>query len=169
MLINAETSANARSPPELARFRDLHVVTNGLTVAIALATSPGTQVFMIGGDIDFKKLGAVGPQAEEAMRDIRVDKAFLGMAGVSIDHGLFMHSAAEARINQRFVSSAREVTVLVDSSKFDVPSLFRVAPLREIHRIVTDDKIRPELREALERMDLELVVTDSLPRVRIPG
>ncbi|MDP1691581.1 MAG: DeoR/GlpR family DNA-binding transcription regulator [Burkholderiaceae bacterium] len=168
LLLNAGTSANALAA-ELTRRRDLQVVTNGLTVAVALAAAPGAQVFMIGGAIDFKKLGAVGPQAEEAMQDIRVEKAFLGMAGVSIEHGLFMHSAAEARINRRFVASAREVTLLVDSSKFNMPSPFRVASLREIHRIVTDARIRPEIREALQRMDLELVVADSLPGARIPG
>lgn len=95
------------------------------------------------------------------MQDVHVEKAFLGMTGVSIEHGIFMHSAAEAQINRLFVSSAREVTVVVDSSKFNVPCLFRVASLQEVDRIITDEGIRPEVREALQRMDLELVVTDA--------
>ena len=160
VILNAGTTMQALAV-ELRRYKGLQVVTNGLTVATALAASPGVQVFMIGGNVDFKKLGTVGSRAEEAMRDIRVEKAFLGITGISVGHGLFMHNAAEAEINRLFVSSAREVTVVVDSSKFDVPCLFRVAGLGEIHRLITDSGIRAEVRETLEKMDLDLDVVEA--------
>lgn len=157
LIINAGTTMHALAA-QLRNARDLQVVTNGLTVATELAASHDAQVFMLGGSIDFKKMGTVGPRAEEAMRDVHVEKAFLGITGISIEHGLFMHSAAEAQINRLFVAAAREITVVVDSSKFDVPCLFRVASLQEIDRIITDDGIRPEIKAVLERLDLELII-----------
>ena len=160
LIINAGTTMH-----ELARHlrhqKNLQVVTNGLTVAMELGHSPGTQVLMIGGVVDFKKLGTVGPLAEETITNMRVTKAFLGMTGVSLDHGLFMHSPTEAQINALFVKAAREVTVVVDSSKFEAGSLFRVASLDMIDRIITDSQIRPETRRSLDKMGLEVVVVPT--------
>ncbi len=146
---------------QLRRFKGLHVVTNGVTVVTELAHSRDAQVLMIGGEVDFKKFGTVGPLAVETMQHIHVSKAFLGVSGISIDQGISMHSPTEARINQCFLKSARETTVVVDSSKFEAHSLFRIAPLNEIHRIITDGNIEPETRRSLEKFGLELVVVED--------
>ena len=160
LIINAGTTMH-----ELARHlrhqKNLQVVTNGLTVAMELGHSHGTQVLMIGGVVDFKKLGTVGPLAEETIANLRVSKAFLGVTGVSLDHGLFMHSPMEAEINARFIKAAREITVVVDSSKFEAGSLFRIAPLDTIDRIITDSRIQPDIRCALDKMELEVVVVPT--------
>ncbi len=160
LIINAGTTMH-RLARSLRQRKNLQVVTNGLTVAMELGHSPGTQVLMIGGMVDFKKLGTVGPLAEETITNMRVTKAFLGVTGVSLDHGLFMHSPMEAQINALFVKAAREVTVVVDSSKFEAGTLFRVAPLDTIDRIITDSQIQPETRRALDKMGLEVVIVPA--------
>ncbi len=160
IIVNAGTTMHELAV-QLRRFKGLHVVTNGVTVVTELARSRDAQVLMVGGEIDFKKFGTVGPLAEETMRHIHVSKAFLGVSGISIDQGLSMHSPTEARINHCFLKSARETTVVVDSSKFEAHSLFRIAPLGEIHRIITDGGIKPETRRSLEKFGLELVVVED--------
>ena len=91
------------------------------------------------------------------MENIHVTKAFLGVAGVSLEHGLLMYSPAQARINAAFVRSANHVTVLVDSSKFASNFIYRVAPLSDVDRIITDSKIESGIRRALEQAGPELI------------
>lgn len=157
LIINAGTTMHELALI-LRRLPDLQIVTNGLTVAMELGHAPNAQVVMIGGVVDFKKLGTVGPLAEETIANLRVAKAFLGVTGVSLDYGLSMHSPMEAQINALFIQAASEVTVVVDSSKFGAGSLFRVASIDAIDRIITDGNIKPEIRRTLEDRGLEVVV-----------
>lgn len=160
IILNAGTTMHELAK-ELRRFKQLSVVTNGLTVAAELALAEGIQVTMIGGLVDPAKLGSVGPMAEESLRDIRVSRAFLGVTGVSVDHGISMHSPIEAQINKCFVRCAREVTVVIDSSKFEVPSLHRIVPLTEVQRIITDEGLSAELRRKIEALGVELVIASE--------
>lgn len=159
LILNAGTTIHELAV-RLRRRRELQIVTNGLTVAGALLGSVDSNVLMIGGEVDFKKMGTVGPVAEEMLEGIHVSKAFLGVTGISITRGISMHSQSEARINSTFVRSADEVTVIVDSSKFEAHSLFKITDLSSIDRIITDSRISDTTRNALEAADLELVVVD---------
>lgn len=167
LILNAGTTMR-----ELARqlkgVKDLKVVTNGLAVAIEMVIAPGAQVLMIGGAVDSKELATVGSLAEGIVQAIHVPKAFLGVLAISIERGISVHSPVEAEINRRFIRSAEEVTVVADSSKFETHFLspfeanflFKTANLDEVHRIVTDSKIDPEVKKSLQRLGLEVVIAD---------
>lgn len=157
LILNAGTTVHELAL-KLRKRRKLQVVTNGLTVASALYGSIGSNILMIGGEVDFKKMGTVGPVAQEALSGIHVTKAFLGVTGISINRGLTMHSKSEARINAQFLESADEVTVLVDSSKFEAHSLFKITDIEAVDRVITDSGISAATREALENLDIELIV-----------
>jgi len=160
LIINAGTTTRELAA-SLRRFRGLQIVTNGITLVPELADCADSQVFLIGGETDFKKLGTVGPVAEEMMRDIHVAKAFIGVSGISLERGLLMHSPSEARINAAFVESADEVTVLVDSSKFTSNYIYRVAPLEGIQRVITDAGIDAETCKALQQVVPEVVIAKN--------
>ncbi len=159
LIINAGTTMR-----EMARHltlrKGLRIATNGITLIQELAAAPGAQILLLGGDVDFRKMGTVGPLAEAALSDIHALKAFLGITAISLDHGLSMHSPTEARINAAFIEAADEVTVVVDSSKFETPALYRVTPLEAIHRIVTDSGLPPAIAEQLRAMGLDLILVD---------
>ncbi len=157
IILNAGTTMRGLAR-ELTRYRDLQVVTNGVDVATELIQSDGVQVILIGGVLRAKTLATVGPLAEESLRDIYVAKAFLGVNGISIEYGISMYSQIEAQINKFLLRSAQEVTVVVDSSKFDTPSLSRIAPITDVHRIITDSKIDPGMKQRLETAGIEIVV-----------
>ncbi len=161
IIINAGTTMQAFAM-HLRHRRDLQVVTNGVTLVAELAHSPAAHVLLIGGETDFKKLGTVGPLAEEMIQKVHVSKAFLGVSGISLDHGLLMHSPAEARINACFLRAADEVTVIVDSSKFEANFIYRVAPLGDVHRLITDAKIKADARRCLAQAGVELVIAEDL-------
>lgn len=160
LIISAGTTTHALAV-ELRRLRNLTVFTNGLTIATELTHSPDVQVFVPGGTVDFKNHGTTGPSVEEVIRGVHVPKAFLAATGVSLEHGVSMHSPTAARVHASFVTGAREVTLLVDATKFDAPSLFAVCPVTGLHRIITDKGIQPETRTAFEARGVEIVIADE--------
>ena len=66
-------------------------------------------------------------------------------------------------MNQAFVNASTEVTLLIDSSKFQAEAMYRVVPLERINRIVTDEGIAVSHREQIERMGIELIVVADPP------
>jgi DeoR family glucitol operon repressor len=72
-----------------------------------------------------------------------------------------MHSPIAARVHACFVAAAREVTLLVDSTKFDAPTLFTAAPASSLHRIVTDKGMRPQMGAAFEARGVEMIIADE--------
>ena len=159
LILNAGTTMREMAR-HLTRRKGLRIATNGITLVPELAAAPGAQILLLGGDVDFRKMGTVGPLAEAALSDIHAPKAFLGITAVSPEHGLSMHSPTEARINAAFIEAADEITVVVDSSKFETPALYRVTPLEAIHRIVTDSGLSPAIGKQLRAMGLDLIIVD---------
>ena len=79
--------------------------------------------------------------AEDAIQDLRADKAFLSCTGVSIHSGLTEVSTGSAAIKRRMKNAADSVFVLVEADRIGKIHLFPVAELREPRRIVTDERV----------------------------
>lgn len=162
LLINAgsTTTEFARA---LSNHKNLQVVTNGLTVAMELGRNPSADVFMLAGSLDRKKMATVFLPESPELAGIRAPAAFLGVVGVRVSEGPFMLTAQEARMNQAFVDVSAEVTLLVDSSKFEAEAMYRIVPMERISRIVTDQGIASSDRERIEELDIELIVVPDAP------
>ena len=73
-------------------------------------------------------------------------------------------------MNQAFVEASTEVTLLIDSSKFQAEAMYRVVPLERISRIVTDSGIATSHREQIEQLGIELIVVpDPAPNQDEPA
>ncbi|HQS31289.1 MAG: DeoR family transcriptional regulator [Polaromonas sp. 39-63-203] len=157
ILVNAGTTSR-HFAEALRGHHNLHVVTNGLTVAMEFARSQNASVYLLPGTVDFKKMASVSRPAPGAFDDITVRAAFLGVNGISPSGGISMLSPEEAAMNRAFIEAAQTVTVLVDSSKFNSQAIFRIAHLDKVTRIITDVGIDQGIREKLEKLSVEVLV-----------
>jgi DeoR family transcriptional regulator, aga operon transcriptional repressor len=64
-------------------------------------------------------------------------------------------------LKQAMIASARTALVVADSSKFGRRALVRVADVDQVHRIVTDDELAPEV--AAHNGDRLLLVPLGVP------
>lgn len=158
ILVNAGTTSR-HFAEALRGHHNLHVVTNGLTVAMEFARSRNASVYLLPGTVDFKKMATVCRPAPGTFDDITVRAAFLGVNGISPSGGISMLSPEEAAMNRAFIEAAQTVTVMVDSSKFHAQAIFRVAHLDKVTRIITDAGIDPGIRESLENLNVEVIIT----------
>lgn len=157
ILINGGTTSRQLAEA-LRGHQHLHVVTNGLTVAMEFARSQSAFVYLLPGMVDFKKMASVCRPTPGTFDDITVRAAFLGVHGISPDGGIAMLSPEEAAMNRAFIDAAQSVNVMVDSSKFRSQAIFRIAHLDRVDRVITDDRIDAATRQALERAGVEVLV-----------
>ena len=143
-------STTVRLAELLPADREMVVVTHALPVATALAALPLVTLHLIGGTVRRRTLAAVGTWAEQALADIRVDVAFLGTNGLTVEDGLSTPDLAEAAIKRALVAAAARTVVLTDHSKFGRTELAVVAPLSRVDAVVTDSGVAPELADEVE-------------------
>lgn len=157
ILINGGTTTHLFAET-LNAHKNLHVITNGLTVAIALSRSQNSSVYMLPGVLDFKKMTSVCRPDMSIFKDITVKTAFLGVHSVNLKTGIAMLSQEEAMMNRAFIDAAENVTVLIDSSKFSAQAIFKIAQMDRIDRIVTDHGITDDTKEQLLKLGVEVLI-----------
>lgn len=141
----------------LRNHKNLTVITNGLTVALELARSHNSSVIVLPGTLEKKKMTTLSTDLEAALADVWGQSVFLGVTGINLALGPTMSTPQEAMAYRAFVRAASEVTLLADSTKFEAGSMFGVAPLSKITRIVTDTGIRDVDRKHLDGLDIEVI------------
>jgi DeoR/GlpR family transcriptional regulator of sugar metabolism len=74
------------------------------------------------------------------------------------DDGYLDSDLDEVEVKRVMIASAVHTTALMDSSKFGVHALGRIAPLSDIHLLVTDSGLDKKLREQLFKQKLKLKI-----------
>ena len=78
-----------------------------------------------GGEVNKETASITGPQAEEALRQMFFDIAFLGTSGVDAIAGINTGDIREASIKRIVKGNAAKTYVLADSSKIGVASMYK--------------------------------------------
>jgi DeoR family fructose operon transcriptional repressor len=156
VLLDAGTTVH-----EIARLlrerQGLTVVTNSLPVAFELAETGSVKVVLIGGEVHAERRATLGPLAADFVRDMHVDRAFIGVNGVSEDAGWTVVDFDAVQVKRAMVARAREVVVVADHSKLGEATFASVGPLNAAHVLITDTPVEPpSLRSALEKAGVEI-------------
>jgi DeoR family transcriptional regulator of aga operon len=137
------------------------LVTNSLPVAWEISGVPEINLIMIGGVLRHISRSFAGPQAQKMIADLRVDHLFLGVDGLEPEMGLLTPDILEAELNAAMIRSARDVSVVTDSSKIGRSSLSLIAPITSAHRIITDSGIMPHHHELLKGKGIEVILVSG--------
>lgn len=136
----------------------LTLVTNAVNIALYLSSNSEIEVMLLGGSVRRKSLAAVGPVAEEALARVRVDKLFLGVDGFDLQEGLTTPNVAEASINRKMMSIARETIVVADHSKFGKVLFAHIAPIEQVDKVISDRGLNRELAKKIRDLGISLTL-----------
>lgn len=143
------SSTNHYVLPFLAGKRDLTIITNSLYISKELMTIsetiPGLTVICSGGTLFMRSHSFIGMLAEQALSQFYVDKAFIGLRGISLHHGLTSPFPEEIPVKRQMIKNARQVFILADHTKFNQTLASLIAPLNVVHTLITDARITPEV------------------------
>jgi DeoR family transcriptional regulator of aga operon len=151
-------STTAEMVKNLPDLQDLTVITNALNIANQLVNKPNINMIIPGGYLRKNMLSLVGPQSEKSLRNFNVDKAFLGVDGFDTKSGIFTPSVEEARLNEIMIEVSKEVILLADSSKFKRRSFAFICSIKDIDKVITDDKITDDDKKRLLDAGVEVII-----------
>ncbi|GAB2699357.1 DeoR/GlpR family DNA-binding transcription regulator [Paenibacillus thermoaerophilus] len=136
----------------------LTVLTNSMMVATALDAKPQIEVICTGGTLAKGYYSFVGPLAERSLETYHVDRAFISCKGINAERGVSESSELEAIVKRKMIEIADSVVLLADASKIGRQAFAQIADLSRISQIVTDRRIAPEQRAALEAAGVQVTV-----------
>ena len=143
---------------ELKQKKDITVITNSMIVINTLNPTPGITLISTGGTLRYSSQMMVGPTAEGALKELRADKLFLMVSGITLDFGLSHHTISEITMKQAMIRSAREVILLADHTSFGEEAGIQVAPLKVIHWLITDDALPPSIRLNISKLGAQIML-----------
>jgi len=142
----------------LKEKKDITVVTNSLHAMNELSLYPGFNLLMLGGTLCAKNMSFYGAPAEYFLNNLHVDKLFLGINGFNIQRGITAHCETEAMLNRTMCKAANEIIVLADSSKLNKVCLHQVLETSKISKLITDNKIMPDIHRDIESYGIEVLI-----------
>jgi len=132
------------------------VVTNSLRAAHELA-GRGPRLILIGGELRRLSQTMVGPLTRRLLRELHVDKAFMGTIGLALKEGLTTTDPGEAYTKELVMSQARQVILLADSGKAGKVAFASAGGLEKIHAIITDKALDRQFAKELTKRGIKLV------------
>ena len=137
------------------------VITNSVPIlASAMGEFQGKIIFA-GGEINMNCQSSAGPAAHQMLEQFKVNKAFISAGGISLSDGITDYDMEEALISRKMIERAEESILVADHSKFGVTTFARIASIEQISMIVTDADLTEEWQEALNRLDVEVLSSES--------
>jgi DeoR family deoxyribose operon repressor len=94
------------------------------------------------------------------LKGIRADKAFISAAGVDSKLGLTTYFYFEADMKRLMIQSAKQIILVVDSTKFGKTSISHFADLDQVQTVITDNAIREEDAAMLREKGIDLIIAE---------
>ena len=142
--------------PLLRSRKQVSVIATSVRLASELS-APGVNVVMLGGHFRPARMDTIGPLAVNSLEQLRGYTAFIGADGLSADFGPSANDMESAYLHQVVVRNARETVLVVDSSKFDATSLYRIARWDQIKHVITNSLPSHEWRDFFQKNNIELI------------
>ncbi|HSA62520.1 MAG TPA: DeoR/GlpR family DNA-binding transcription regulator [Nitrospiraceae bacterium] len=144
---------------------NLTILTAGLSIANEIVTrlslTSDVRLILTGGIVRPGELSMTGNIACQTFAGFHVDKAFIGVGGVSIKDGLTEYNLEDALVKQSLIQNASQRIVVADSSKIGKTTFTTVGPLSLVDIIVTDSDIAPGSLKALEECGIEVMIAEK--------
>ncbi|MGI5924325.1 MAG: DeoR/GlpR family DNA-binding transcription regulator [Lentisphaeria bacterium] len=140
----------------LDSFKALTIVTNSLMAAAQLMESPH-RLILTGGEFRAISRTLVGPLSSPILKNIVVDKAFMGTMGFTTSDGMSTTDANEAYTKTQVMERARQVILLADRSKLGSSSFVTCGSDWRLDVLVTD-AIDAKMRQELEERETRVIV-----------
>lgn len=147
--------------PGLMKKNNLTIITTSVMILSRLSSHPSIELFSTGGLVYDDTAGLIGPTAINFIKNIHVDKYFLGATGISVKEGTTDPLPLIVEVKQTMAKAANENILLVDYTKFGRLSRFNLLPFSEIDLIVTDaDEDSPYVKD-ISNLGVEFLLCKS--------
>ena len=145
----------------IPKEKNLYVITNSKNCVDSLFDKQNINLVSTGGMFRKKTMVFVGNSAQETLKSFALSKAFISAIAVSPKFGVMDSHEDEAQLNRIAINNAKEVYLLVDSTKFSKIAYINVCSLDKVTAIITDSNIEKDLKKELEDLQINVIIADE--------
>ena len=138
--------------------KQITVVTTNLAVVEELLPDPGIELVLPGGIVRRNYRSLVGVLAEDSLRQLKSDIAFLGTSGVDAELGVWDTTMVEVPIKRLIIAGADQVVLIADVAKFSMTGMVRVCGPESLDHVVTDAPLPAAVRSVVDANAIEVTV-----------
>ncbi len=139
--------------------RHVTVVTNAIATSEVLRTSPEVDVFILGGSSSREGITS-GYFAEEMVRSMRFDSAFISSAAVSSEFGVSTQAPEAIALMKEVMRSSRKVIGLFPFDRVGGASTIKVCDSVALDYLITDWDATLEEIKIFEEQGIQVIVAD---------
>lgn len=144
--------------------QNLTIITASLPIANQvvsnLSLTSEVRLILTGGIVRSGELSMIGHIAAQSYADFHVDKAFIGVGGISVEDGLTEYNLEDAMVKKPLIQNARQRIVVADSSKIGRTTFTSIAPLSIVDVLITDSQISEQSLRSFEELGIEVLVAE---------
>jgi len=144
---------------------NLTVVTASIPIANELISlfslEDQIRLILTGGMVRAGELSMVGHLAQRAFSELHVDKAFIGVGGLNIQHGLTEYNVDDTLVKRPLFETAKKRIVVADRTKLGRTTFSKIAAIEAMDLLVTDARAPANLLHALEQRGIEVVIAEE--------
>ena len=157
VFIDSSTSAFYISKLLAQNTKKVSVFTDSINSASVLWDKEHINLIMIGGKVSKKSASCTGYIASDTASSLFVDKAFISCSSLHIEKGLMDNSESVCKIREIMLKNSSVSVVIADSTKFGRVSPYKIADLKSIDYVVTENDPGDDWKRILEEKKIKLI------------
>jgi len=141
--------------------KNISVITNWLPIAEELGKKMFSNLFLLGGKVNCREMSIIGNYPLQFLDNFNVEICFIGLGGISIDHGLTDYTVEEIEIKKKMIQRAKRKIVLADHTKFDRLASVKICELSDIDTIITSEGLDTGIKKKYIDSGIEIIVSKN--------
>lgn len=141
--------------------KNISVITNWIPIAEELGKKMFYNLFLAGGKINCREMSIIGNYPLQFLDNFNIAICFIGVSGISIDHGLTDYTFEEIEIKKQMIRRAKKRIILADHSKFNRLASIKICDLSNIDTIITSEGLEEEIKQKYEDFGIEIIVSKT--------
>jgi DeoR family transcriptional regulator, carbon catabolite repression regulator len=158
IILDASTTVQACA--EQLTIEDGTIITNSINQAEVLSNKSGIHIHLLGGQLQKEHRFLFGSAVIEKLSQYYVDKAFIGVVGIS-ENGLTIAHEDDGMVKRKMISRAKQVIVVADHTKIGITDFYQFADLGEVDLFITDKTPPKAFQDLLNKNNVDLLISNG--------
>ena len=119
------------------------------------------ELIIIGGRVRKQEQSVVTFEYLFNFSELNILKAFICTSGITLEKGISDYNLEEALTRKKIIELSKEIYIAADSTKFGKDVTISIAPLDQIHFIITDQNINKNFVNQFKKTSTNLIISES--------
>jgi len=139
--------------------KNISVITNWIPITKELGKKMFSNLFLLGGKVNCREMSIIGNYPLQFLDNFNIEICFIGVGGISIDHGLTDYTFEEIEMKKQMIQRAKKRIVLADHKKFNRLAPIKICDLSNIDIIITSEGLDDKDRIKIEQCGVRVIIS----------